>query len=94
VQRELNKRQIAVLPWARQGCPSAVWETSAYKISCVALQNRGIPRISKRRGQWNATLTESGRHYPTHIPIGAASPLRNQENTRGWECGSCQARNP
>lgn len=66
MQRELNKRQIAVLHWVRQGCPSDVWETSVYKISCVALQNRGHLRISKRRGQWNATVTEAGQHCLTH----------------------------
>ncbi|MFE5814881.1 hypothetical protein ACFQ6S_15935 [Streptomyces sp. NPDC056479] len=78
MKQELNKRQIAVLHWVGQGCPSGVWETSTYKITCVALQNRGLLTISKRRGQWNTTLTESGQHYLTHGTYPAMQPRTSE----------------
>ncbi len=70
----LNERQLSVLQWVERECPDGVWETSSYKISCQALQNRGLLKVSKRQGQWSATLTSAGRHYLQHGNYPPAQP--------------------
>ncbi|MEV4923221.1 hypothetical protein [Streptomyces roseoverticillatus] len=74
MKQQLNERQLSVLQWVDQGCPDGVWETSSYKISCQALQNRGLLRVSKRQGQWRATLTGAGQHYLDHGNYPPAPP--------------------
>lgn len=65
MHQALNERQQAVLDWVGQGCPDGVWPDSTYKTSGQALQNRGLIKISKRRGHWSAHLTEKGRRCLT-----------------------------
>ncbi|MFH8788899.1 hypothetical protein [Streptomyces roseoverticillatus] len=74
MKQQLNERQLSVLQWVEQGCLDGVWETSSYKISCQALQNRGLLKVSKRQGQWSATLTSAGRHYLQHGNYPPAQP--------------------
>ncbi len=64
--RQLNERQQQVLKWVGRGCPDDVWEGTAHKLSCQALQSRGLVKVSKRQGQWSAVLTNAGRHYLDH----------------------------
>jgi len=66
VKRPLNERQRAVLEWVGKGRPDGVWDSSAYKASCQALQNRGLVKISRRGGRWSAELTDAGTHYLAH----------------------------
>ncbi|MFF4605145.1 hypothetical protein ACFY12_20720 [Streptomyces sp. NPDC001339] len=63
MKQQLNDRQFAVLQWVSQGCPDGVWQSSSYKISCQALQNRGLVKVTRRRGHWSAVLTEAGAQY-------------------------------
>lgn len=63
MEQALNKRQQAVLDWVGHGCPDGVWPDSTYKTSGQALQNRGLIKITKRRGHWSAHLTEKGRQH-------------------------------
>lgn len=63
MEQALNKRQQAVLDWVGQGCPDGVWPDSTYKTSGQALQNRGLIKVTKRRGYWSAHLTEKGRQH-------------------------------
>ncbi|MFG2674752.1 hypothetical protein [Streptomyces sp. NPDC048445] len=61
MHQTLNERQLAVLDWVGQGSPDGVWPDSTYKVSAQALQNRGLIKITKRRGRWSAHLTDKGR---------------------------------
>ncbi|MFF9700728.1 hypothetical protein ACF1FE_05905 [Streptomyces griseofuscus] len=63
MEQALNKRQQAVLDWVGQGCPDGVWPDSTYKTSGQALQNRGLIKVTKRRGHWSAHLTEKGGQH-------------------------------
>ncbi|MGA4839107.1 hypothetical protein [Streptomyces sp. G45] len=69
MQQTLNERQQAVLDWVGQGCPDGVWPDSTYKVSAQALQNRGLVKITKRRGHWSAHLTDKGRQHLTERGI-------------------------
>ena len=64
-QRDVNPRQLEVLRWIADGCPSDVMEDFSYKTTAVALMNRGLAVVSKRGG-WHASITESGRYYLAH----------------------------
>ncbi|MFD8691377.1 hypothetical protein [Streptomyces sp. NPDC059651] len=61
MHRDLNERQQTVLGWVGQGCPDGVWPDSTFKVSAQALQNRGLIKITKRRGHWSAHLIDKGR---------------------------------
>ncbi|WP_262007877.1 hypothetical protein [Streptomyces sp. FIT100] len=64
--RELNERQQQVLQWVGRGCPDGVWEGTGHKLSCLALQSRGLVKVSKRQGQWSVVLTNAGQQYLDH----------------------------
>lgn len=66
MERQVNERQRSVLQWVRAGCPAGVWETSSYKTTCQALQNRGLVTVSRKGGQWSVALTSAGQHYLAH----------------------------
>ena len=59
----LNEKQVEVLRWIAEGCPPGRWDDHRYKNSAVALQNRGLVVVSKKRGSWSAALTDEGRRY-------------------------------
>lgn len=92
MERQVNDRQHAVLQWVGAGCPDGVWETSSYKTTCQALQNRGLVAVSRKGGQWSVVLTSAGRHYLAHgtyPPPGprpqkaqAAAPQRSSTRTQ------------
>jgi hypothetical protein len=62
----LNERQVAVLSWIAEGCPDGIMEGDSYKVSAVALQDRGLIQVSRRRGVWQAEVTAGGRYYVLH----------------------------
>ncbi|WP_405940603.1 hypothetical protein [Streptomyces sp. NBC_00207] len=64
MKQTLNERQLAVLEWVGKGCPEGT--SATYKTSCQALQNRGLAKVARRDGVWNAVLTDAGRHYLAH----------------------------
>lgn len=66
MERQVNERQLAVLEWVGAGCPAGLWESSSYKTTCQALQNRGLVTVSRKGGQWSVALTSAGRHYLAH----------------------------
>lgn len=61
----LNDRQLDVLRWIIEGCAPGRWSEGdyTYKLTAVALQNRGLANISKTGGRWHATATDAGCHY-------------------------------
>jgi hypothetical protein len=63
--RTVNDRQLSVLRWIADECPERGMTDSSYKISAVALRNRGLAAVSKRGG-WHASITDAGRHYLDH----------------------------
>lgn len=69
---KLNAVQIAVLQWVAAGCDTEAPVTSGYKTTAVALHNRGLVNVDRRRGRWNATVTDKGTRYLEHGT--AASP--------------------
>lgn len=80
MERQVNERQLSVLKWVEDGCPAGVWESSSYKTTCQALQNRGMVLVSRKGGQWNVALTSAGRHYLAHgaYPPRGSRPRKTQ----------------
>lgn len=63
---KLNAVQIAVLRWVAAGCDTEAPVTSGYKTTAVAFHNRGLITVDRRRGRWNATVTDKGTRYLEH----------------------------
>ncbi|MDX3643170.1 hypothetical protein [Streptomyces sp. MB09-02B] len=62
----MNERQLQVLRWVGQGCPEGIWRGEAHKLSCQALQSRGLVKVSRGKGHWSAALTTAGQHFLDH----------------------------
>jgi hypothetical protein len=62
----LNARQVEVLRWILDALPDGVMTGSSYKTTAAALQARRLVEISRRGGQWSATVTAEGRFYLEH----------------------------
>lgn len=45
----LNEGQLDVLRWIADGCPDGVMEGYTYKTTALALQNRQLVTVSKKR---------------------------------------------
>jgi hypothetical protein len=75
----LNARQFDVLRWIADGCPKDVMQGHTYKTTAVALQGRRLVEVSKRGGQWQATITDAGVHYLAHNTYLAAPPERGRQ---------------
>ncbi|MGY4275536.1 hypothetical protein ACVILE_001716 [Streptomyces sp. M18.1] len=80
LERQVNERQLSVLQWVGAGCPADMWETSTYKTTCQALQNRGLVTVSRKGGQWSVALTTTGQYYLTHgtYPPRGSRPRKTQ----------------
>lgn len=89
---KLNNVQLAVLRWIADGCDMDNPVTLAFKTSAVALHNRGLVEVDRRRGQWSATLTGKGTHYLEHgrYPV-APSRKRRQKCTSHAPSGDTPA---
>lgn len=76
----MNERQLDVLKWVVIGCPPREWPDTTYKTVAVALQNRRLVQVSKKRGIWSVTATDAGRYFVEHgaYPVGhwAARPVQ------------------
>lgn len=70
----VNQRQLDVLRWVADGCPAGRWaeDDYSYKTSAVALQVRGLVKITGRGRTWAATITEAGIYYLGHGAYPAA----------------------
>lgn len=62
-QTTLNARQLDVLTWVGAGCPPEVMPGTTYKTTTIALQNRRLVTVTKKRGVWRAILTDAGRYF-------------------------------
>jgi len=62
----VNDRQLDVLNWVVAGCPAREWPDTTYKTVAVALQNRRLVRVSKKKGIWSVTATDAGRYFVEH----------------------------
>lgn len=76
----LNQRQLAVLRWIADGCPDGVMAGFSYKTTALALQERRLVRVTKKRGVWRAELTDAGRFYLER----GHHPQRPPPRPRGW----------
>jgi excisionase family DNA binding protein len=72
----LSDRQLAVLRWVADGCPSGVWPDETHKLTARALKNRGLVEISRPDRKWFATLTDAGR---TSLETGQFPPKRRYD---------------
>lgn len=59
----LNDAQIRVLQWVLDGADLNNPPSSTFKTSAVALQNRGLVELDKRRGRWSIAITDAGKFY-------------------------------
>jgi excisionase family DNA binding protein len=59
----LNERQLAVLRWVADGCPDGAMTGFSYKTTALALQERRLVTVTKKRGVWRAEPTDAGRFY-------------------------------
>lgn len=62
----LNDIQLAVLRWIAEGCDMDNPVTPGFKVTAVALHNRGLVDVHRRGGQWSASLTDDGTFYSQH----------------------------
>ena len=90
-ERTVNARQLEVLEWIVAGSPDGVMSGTAHKTTAVALQNRRLVKVSKRKGVWRAEPTEAGCYFvehgaypPGHWSVGSepASPAAARPATR------------
>lgn len=58
--------QLRVLEWIVAGCPAGVMIGTTHKTTAVALQNRRLATVSKKKGIWRAEPTAAGRHFAEH----------------------------
>ncbi len=70
----LTPRQLEILRWVAAGCPDGVMEGHGHKILATALDSRGMITISKKDGDWRASLTDRGRYYLDHDAYPPAEP--------------------
>lgn len=65
-RQPLNERQMEVLRWIAEGCPTGWWTDFSYKTTCYALDSRGLADVDRRRESWSARITDAGRYYLEH----------------------------
>lgn len=59
----LNRRQLDVLTWIKDGCPDGRWTDHTFKTTAQALASRRLVTVSKRGGTWKAAVLPAGEHY-------------------------------
>jgi hypothetical protein len=77
-----ERRQDRVSPQER---PRPDWPNRAHKATALALQRRGLVRVSGKGGSWSAGITGTGRYYLAHKRYPSpdpAPPLRATRRTR------------
>jgi hypothetical protein len=62
----LNDRQLRVLRWVADGYPADGMTDEFFKRSAASLQDRRLVVVSRRRGSWQAEVTDAGRFYLEH----------------------------
>lgn len=62
MKRSVNDAQQAVLNWIATD-PHGEPPAAGYKHSALALEARGLAKVSRRGGRWSAVLTDAGWFY-------------------------------
>ncbi|GAA1338613.1 hypothetical protein [Kocuria palustris] len=62
----LNETQLLVLRWVAAGADLDNPPSDTFKTSAIALRNRGLVDLDKRRGHWRIAITEAGAFYLEH----------------------------
>jgi hypothetical protein len=64
-RKTLTQRQIDVLRWIGDGCPSGVMDEETYsaRITAGALRNRGLVKTAGSGDTWSASISEAGSEY-------------------------------
>jgi hypothetical protein len=78
-RKTLTEKQIELLRWIAEGCPSGVYEDTFHRISAAALQTRGLIEVSGRGRSWEAKLTGAGEEYLNEVD-GPEPPIPRQAN--------------
>jgi hypothetical protein len=73
----LNDRQLEVLKWIADGCQAGEMTAPTYKTTAIALQDRRLVTVSKKKGVWRADLTDASRYYLEH----GSYPLQGKSAT-------------
>ncbi|WP_144628288.1 hypothetical protein [Arthrobacter woluwensis] len=72
----INATQLRVLQWVADGADLDSPPTDSFKTSAVALQNRNLVDLDKRRSHWRIAITEAGKFYLEHGRHPKAAPPR------------------
>lgn len=62
----LTERQVEVLRWVADGCPTREWPDQSHKVSARALASRGLAQVSRKKKVWTATITSEGEYDLEH----------------------------
>ncbi|HZO36729.1 MAG TPA: hypothetical protein VFB41_07630 [Solirubrobacteraceae bacterium] len=76
----LTERQLEILRWIADGCPTGVMEGERHKISAAALRNRGLVTTNGHGAAWIAKATRRGREYIAEAD-GPNAPIPRRPNT-------------
>lgn len=79
----LNDRQVDVLRWVADGCPDGVMEGYSYKLTARALHDRRFVVVTRRRGGWQASITDEGRAFLIHGSCQPSESRRPSVDRRG-----------
>jgi len=77
----LNDTQLRVLQWVANGADLDNPPNGTFKTSAVALQNRSLVDLDKRRGHWRIAITEAGKFYLEHGHHPKAKAVKLKEPT-------------
>lgn len=70
--QQLNQKQIDVLTWIGNECPSGVYtEGWEHRIIARALERRGLTSVAGRGPTWVAAITTAGRTWLDSPPVAA-----------------------
>lgn len=75
----LTEKQVQVLRWIAEGCPSGIMTDEFLRISAAALRRRVLVTTSGRGVSWKAKATKAGREYLREVD-GSDPPVPRQAN--------------
>lgn len=91
MSKPINDRQLEVLRWIADGCPTGKWpeDDNVHKISAAALKSRGLATVTGHGRTWTASVTYAGAHYLEHgsyppsdePPVAVAAARRSRHTT-------------
>lgn len=69
-----TERQLEVLQWIADGCPTGALADPKFKVSADALDRRNLVRVKRRKNPWIAEITEAGKQLLAGGGDAAATP--------------------